>query len=274
MNRILTFHCLLFLSLAIGHSPVVMAQPDEIERLYGQGVHAFHSGLLDESLAAFDQAVSLGARDPRIFYYRGVVQDARGFKDAASADFQTGSELEFQSQGRFYSVGRALERVQGTVRLQIETARQSARLSAIQRSIPGAGNPMTGLLEEIPVVPDPLPVTAARPTINFPDTTGGTYPNTPFSNPTPSNNEPASNPPTTDEAMPAGEGDSADEPKESDDAGDSKNERPADDDGAAEEPDQSDPFGDESDSANDKKEESDDSGGDKPDDDDPFGDGN
>jgi hypothetical protein len=267
MSRIQTLHYMLLVLLAMCLSPNVAAQPNEIERLYGQGVHAYHSGLLEEALLAFDQAVGLGARDPRIFYYRGAVQDARGFADGASADFMTGAQLEYQSQGRFYSVGRALERVQGVVRLQIENARNNARLVAMQQSAPDSGNPLAGQFDAVPVVPDPLPVTAARPAINFPDTTGQAYPNTPFDNTAPATDDPASVPPTGDGEMPPG-GDNSDDSGSEDDG-----QKPADESGEKS-PEQDDPFGENPDSGNDKDDAPEDSGENKPEDDDPFGDGN
>ena len=37
-----------------------------MEQLYGQGVHAYHSGQMQNAVDAFSQAVSLGSRDPRV----------------------------------------------------------------------------------------------------------------------------------------------------------------------------------------------------------------
>lgn len=179
MNRQFPLFLILWVALPWATPGALQAQSDVIDRLYGQGVHAYHSGLLNESLGALNQAIELGTRDPRVYFYRGVTQNALGNVQAAIEDFSSGAQFEFASIGRFYSVGRALERIQGNVRMQIEAARQSARLAASQisnRSLLG-GSPEESLAR--PVLSDALP-NAGK--INLPDTTGRQYPNVPFAN--------------------------------------------------------------------------------------------
>lgn len=282
MNR--QFPLLLILVVLPWTAPgTLRAQSDVIDKLYGQGVHAFHAGLFDESLGVLNEAIELGTRDPRVYFYRGVTQNALGNVDAAIEDFSSGARFEFASIGRFYSVSRALERIQGGVRMQIEEARHSARLAASQnsnRSLLGY-SPEDALVR--PVMSDPGQRAGVIPKINFPETTGGQYPNVPFANgpviespavPVQATNQeslPGTQPgppandekPATDESAP-GEPEKAggDKPKGDDDPfGDTPGgDKPSDD-----PPADDDPFGDGG---------SDEPAGDEPaGDDDPFGDG-
>jgi Flp pilus assembly protein TadD len=77
------------------------AQLDDLEHLFGQGVHAFHDGRLQDSLNALGQAIELGSRDPRVYYYHGIAQEAMGNSDGANLDFQLGAQLEASATGRF-----------------------------------------------------------------------------------------------------------------------------------------------------------------------------
>ncbi len=278
MNRQLLL--LLFGALSCATPGALQAQSDVVDSLYGQGVHAFHAGLLNESLGAFDQAIELGTRDPRVYYYRGVTQSAIGNVDAATADFSNGAQFEFASIGRFYSVSRALERVQGSVRLQIEAARQEARLAASYNSNHSIlGDPVAGSLAR-PVIAD-APANAGNvPKINLPDTTGRQYPNVPFGNSgaTRAPVDPSAVPdpatdngslPTTQLAPPL------EQPVPKEPEGSGGDDPPADDNPFGDKPDGNQPMDDQP--ANDNP--SGDEGTDKPsgdepaDDDDPFGDG-
>ena len=261
----------IFAMLPCAMPMALQAQSDVVEKLYGQGVHAYHSGMLNESLSAFDKAIELGTRDPRVYYYRGVTQSAVGNPDAAATDFSNGAQFEFASIGRFYSVGRSLERVQGDVRMQIEEARQSARLAArhdSNRSI--LESPVDGSLAR-PVIADAHAKTGTDRAINFPDITGKKYPNVPFANtgaaPAPATNEktPATDPAPVEPVPPT------EDPAPSDTPDGTADEAPADDSPFGDEPmdDQpadDDPFGDGSSGET--------PSGDEPaQDDDPFGDG-
>lgn len=249
----------------------VQAQSDVVEKLYGQGVHAYHSGMFEESLSAFDKAIELGTRDPRVYYYRGVTQSAVGNLEAAATDFSNAAQFEFASIGRFYSVGRALERVQGDVRMQIEEARQNARQAArhnSNRSI--MEGPVVGSMAR-PVIADPHAKTGTNRALNFPDITGRQYPNVPFANtgaaPVPATNAetPATDPAPVDPAPPTEDPAPADT---SDGSGDdaSADDSPFGDEPADDAPADDDPFGDGSAGET--------PSGDEPAaDDDPFGDG-
>lgn len=151
------------------------AQPNDLEKLYGKGVHAYNDGRYDEAAAYFDEAVELGTRDPRIWYFRGIVKQTNG--GDGSEDFRKGASLEFATTGRFFDIGRSLEKIQGNVRLKIEDARRSARTAA--RAAGPRAKP-EGSLSGLPIVPNLVPGVRVIPQTNFPDTRGKQYPNTPF----------------------------------------------------------------------------------------------
>src|SRR5262245_53999408 len=91
-------------------SGLAFGQDAMLEELYGRGVHAFFSG---NQLAAFESlnaAVKSGSRDPRAFYYRGLLLNRFGRSTEAADDFRKGAELEMLG-GEPYPVGRSLERI-------------------------------------------------------------------------------------------------------------------------------------------------------------------
>jgi hypothetical protein len=57
-----------------------------------------------------------------------------GRPQEAVTDFRKGAELESKDINRFYNVGRALERVQGAERLELENYRVDARMAALEQS--------------------------------------------------------------------------------------------------------------------------------------------
>ncbi len=173
-----SFQLLLVIALLVFLPLNCNAQVNDLEQLYGSGVHAWYAGHPDDAVAAFDRAIEMGTRDPRVWFYRGVVRDALGQTDLAQADFQIGARLEASTTGRFFAVGRSLERVQGAIRLQIENARRQARLAAIEQAV--ALNADGSAIVALPIVPDGVTGQLVAPQMNFPDTSGGVYPNTPF----------------------------------------------------------------------------------------------
>ena len=124
MARILTsVITLLALSAA-----TCLAQDAMLEELYGRGVHAFFAGNIRGSFDSLNAAIQSGSRDPRAFYYRGLVLSRLGRPDEAGADFRKGAELELLG-GEPYPVGKSLERIQGGERIQLEAHRRAARLA-------------------------------------------------------------------------------------------------------------------------------------------------
>ncbi|MBU4399720.1 MAG: hypothetical protein KKE86_10345 [Planctomycetes bacterium] len=99
---------------------------------YGSGVHAFFTG---DNIAAHERltaAIKGGSKDPRAFYFRGLVYLKLGRGPEAAMDFRHGAELESKDLNRFYNVGKALERVQGEARIELERYRVEARMAALE----------------------------------------------------------------------------------------------------------------------------------------------
>ncbi len=181
MNRLL-WKGIMVLGLLIPAVSISAQSTSVSEQLYGQGVHAYFAGQYLEASDLLSQAIENGTRDPRIFYFRGLAMDSIGDNQAALDDFAVGAQLEFSATGRFYAVGRALERVQGPMRMEIEHARRAARQTL--RKLNAA--PQTNMVDGVPVtplVPDPLERNPAATQANFPDVTGVVNPGTPLSDP-------------------------------------------------------------------------------------------
>lgn len=162
--------------LMLAPAAVVDAQKNKIEKLYGDGVHAFHAGQLESAIATFDEAVELGCQDPRVFYYRGVAHMKLDDSANAKSDFAKGAKLEFQPLGRFFPVNRSLERVQGVVRIELENARTIARKTARANRLSAIARDSKTV---VPMIPDAKTNrTAGR--RNYPDVSGKVIPGTPF----------------------------------------------------------------------------------------------
>jgi hypothetical protein len=112
---------------AVGQSPSVLAE------VYGRGVHAFYAGDYISAYDLLSSAIDAGSRDPRAYYFRGIVSYVQGRTEEAEADWAQGAAME-ASTGGAYGVGRALSRFQGSGRLKLEQIRQQARLDAMSQA--------------------------------------------------------------------------------------------------------------------------------------------
>ena len=99
-----------------------------VRELYGQGVHAYFAGDSETALVRLNSAIEQGNRDARCYYFRGLAHDMLGNSESAQSDFQTGALREAQNPNAS-PIGRSLERIQGTIRLQLEAERQAARVA-------------------------------------------------------------------------------------------------------------------------------------------------
>lgn len=126
MARSLFVMILVIAGLVSSQSPS-QAQSPVLAELYGRGVHAYYGGNLIEAHRYLSMAIDNGSRDPRAHYFRGVVNAVTGRQLEAEADWQTGAELEIQGEYGA-GIGRALQRVQGTTRMDLENVRQMVRL--------------------------------------------------------------------------------------------------------------------------------------------------
>ena len=128
MNRI---SYLLSCCLCVLASGMVQAQADPLFELYGQGVHAYFAGNLEKSNELLTAAIDAGTRDPRVHYFRGLVQTRQSGLGAGLADYENGAQLEYGAErGIAVNVPKSLERVQGAMRAEIEKVRQTARVAA------------------------------------------------------------------------------------------------------------------------------------------------
>jgi hypothetical protein len=103
------------------------AQDAILSEMYGRGVHAYYSGNNTEASKYLSMAIDNGSKDPRVYYFRGLVAHASGNSYEAESDWQRGAELEASGSTNL-SVGRSLARFQGSGRIKLEEIRQKARL--------------------------------------------------------------------------------------------------------------------------------------------------
>jgi hypothetical protein len=110
----------------------LFAQEAVLGQEYGSGVHAYFTGDATKAYERLTAAIDGGSKDPRAFYFRGLAYLKLGRPDEAKADFRKGADLESKDVNRFYNVGKALERVQGQARSELETYRVDARMAALE----------------------------------------------------------------------------------------------------------------------------------------------
>ncbi|WP_200836693.1 tetratricopeptide repeat protein [Roseiconus lacunae] len=112
----------------------VFAQNQSVlAEVYGRGVHAYYAGNYSDAFDNLTSAIDGGTRDPRAYYFRGIVSHLQGRPEQAEADWKEGAELEAAYGGGYY-VGRSLSRFQGSARLKLEQIRQQARLEAMTKA--------------------------------------------------------------------------------------------------------------------------------------------
>lgn len=161
------------------------ARADEpvTRQLYGSGVHAYFAGQFEAAHTFLTQAAAGESQDPRIYYFRGLVYVRLGRPDEAKLDFAKGALLEETATDDIYGVDRALERVQGKTRLEIELARLKAKNAAAKKRISKAkarynriqdNEDRGGILEGYPSSPskppakDPQPPKVDNPKVDNP----------------------------------------------------------------------------------------------------------
>ncbi len=110
----------------------LFAQDAVLGQEYGSGVHAYFAGDFLKAHERLTSAIDAGTKDPRTFYFRGLACLRLGRPQDAAIDFRKGAELESKDVNQFYNVGRALERVQGSARTELESYRVDARMAAYE----------------------------------------------------------------------------------------------------------------------------------------------
>jgi hypothetical protein len=170
-------------SLNANHA-LAQNQSTILAETYGQGVHAYNGGRLTDALEFFSLAIENGSQDPRVYYYRGIVNYVSGRPEEAVKDWQAGAGIEALG-GPNPSIGRSLARFQGNGRLKLEQIRQAARIKALAeanarsqqrygeiRATPenSAAVKPAPRIPSRPVTPPPTPPAAANP---FASSVGG-----------------------------------------------------------------------------------------------------
>ena len=139
------------------------AQEAVLNEFYGSGVHNYFAGNLDRAVSDLIAAINGGSKDPRAFYYRALAKMKLGQQDSATLDLSMGATLETADVNQFYPVGKALERIQGSTRAQIERYRAVARAevnqpnsAATRRAMKNAAGPRPRCWQS-EIAPPPAP---------------------------------------------------------------------------------------------------------------------
>lgn len=201
--------CALGLLLAICTAGLLPAQEPEVllrRQLYSRGVHSYFSGDYDQAVALLDQAVELGSKDPRVYYFRalailGTTDEDREKKSLA--DIQAAAKMETADVDGFYNIGLALERVQGAPRLVIEDERRTARRRAELRIQEDRGRRYNRIKQAEPDVTLPAPTPDPEQPFNPFEEKAGEPAAAPMSEPMPE--EPAPEDPAPEDPAPAAE---------------------------------------------------------------------
>jgi hypothetical protein len=119
------------------------AQDAILSEIYGRGVHAYYAGRHDEAHQLLSSAINAGIKDPRAYYFRGIVSTMRGSSYEAESDWQQGAQLEASGKSTV-SIGRSLSRFQGSGRLKLEQIRQAARLQSLMSAASRMSSPNVG----------------------------------------------------------------------------------------------------------------------------------
>lgn len=101
-----------------------------LAEMYGRGVHAYYAGDRTNANRYLSMAIDNGSKDPRAYYFRGMVAHSMGQPDQATSDWEQGAELEASGKANPL-IGRSLARFQGLARIKLEEIRQNARLKAL-----------------------------------------------------------------------------------------------------------------------------------------------
>jgi tetratricopeptide (TPR) repeat protein len=120
--------------LAALSATLLFAQEAVLGQKYGNGVHAYFSGDFLKAHEQLTAAIKGGTKDPRPYYFRGLTYLKLGRPEEAVIDFKKGADLESLDSNKFYNVSRALERVQGSARMELETYRVDARMAALEEA--------------------------------------------------------------------------------------------------------------------------------------------
>ncbi|QDT13762.1 hypothetical protein [Planctomycetes bacterium K23_9] len=169
-------YCLTVIALVCASTTIApqtaSSQDAVLAEIYGRGVHSFYAGRYDEARQLFSSAINAGSKDPRAYYFRGIVSTMTGSSYEAESDWQQGAQLEASGKTTV-AIGRSLSRFQGSGRLKLEQIRQAARLQALMSAASRSNVRMNEIRSTRPgvvaapgtasVTPPPTPPAAENP---------------------------------------------------------------------------------------------------------------
>ena len=135
MKKLIQFGAasLFALCATLACQPQCSAQDAILAAIYGRGVHAYYAGRYNDAHRYLSDAINGGSKDPRAYYFRGIVATQLGRGYEAESDWRQGATLEAKMSGN-PAIGRSLARFQGSQRLKLEQFRQEARFQALTTS--------------------------------------------------------------------------------------------------------------------------------------------
>ena len=172
-NSILLFVFSGFIIL-LATGTVAVAQEDEIlDRLYGNGIHAYKRGDYLQAHRWLTEAIDTGNRDPRTRYFRGLAYLKLGRPEQADRDFATAANRELRDGNLAKLVDQSLFTIQGPDRYRLESARtnaqrerhlrnkgmireRNAKPEQIRPGTPRNAEPAEGTMKDLPVSDDAL----------------------------------------------------------------------------------------------------------------------
>lgn len=181
------------------------AQLGGFDELYGEGVHRYFANDLSGADQILSQVINAGSKDPRVYYFRGLVHESMGAD--GTADFTSGARLEAEGK-RVVDVGTSLTRVQGRVRTKIEEARRDARIQVEQQQLmleQARRHQSESSANRLQPVPAPASNESPFPTDSIPANDTGLAPLTPAAPAAPEAPMSDTSDPFGDDAAPAGD---------------------------------------------------------------------
>jgi len=111
-----------------------VGQDEGAAQLYGNGVHAYFAGDYDAAVVLLSESIEKHGSDPRAYYFRGLALASQLGLEAGLPDLMKGADIEVnQSDRPVYNINAALQRVQGSLRLELEKVRAATRKAAVER---------------------------------------------------------------------------------------------------------------------------------------------
>ncbi len=112
----------------------VAGQDEGAAELYGRGVHAYFAGDYELAVSLLSESIEKNDLDPRSYYFRGLALASIAGVDSGLADFRQGADVEINRTDRpVYDINGALQRVQGSLRLELEKVRAATCKAAVGR---------------------------------------------------------------------------------------------------------------------------------------------